>query len=76
MHRFERCQSTVMAIEGAPGRAAWSLEQFWEQNVPKGQETFFTTCITMSPASGRQKESQFFVIEIIFRDVDASGVVS
>ena len=41
-------------IESAPGRAVWSLEQFGEQKMQKGQETFFMMCITMSPTSGRQ----------------------
>ena len=57
MHRFERCQSTESMIGDQRGsRKSQSVEQFWEQKVQKGQDVFFTTSITMSPASGRQPE--------------------
>ena len=50
MHRFEQCQSTESMIGDQGGsRKSWRVEQFWEQKVQKGQDIFFTMCITMSP---------------------------
>ena len=78
MHRFERCQSTESMIGDQGGsRKSRRVEQFWEQKVQKGQDVFFTTCITLSPASGRQfnsfqrrKDCQNFETEFLFSKTD------
>ena len=76
MHRFERCKSTESMIGDQGGsKKSWRVEQFWEQKVQKGQDVFFATSITMSPASGRQKlkgvqkGNEYRMREVAFRHI-------